>query len=128
MKKIFVLLMFALFSASAFADGKTLIVYFSLHKNQEHILTDADSGARTLWHGEIQGNNAILAQMIGGKIGGADIMSIEVEEKYDDDRYGKVVQKAKEEQQNRARVRLKTKVNTSGYDTIIMGYPIWWKV
>ncbi|QTQ10838.1 hypothetical protein HRI96_00695 [Treponema parvum] len=99
MKKIFVFLMLALFSASAFADGNTLIVYFSLYKNQEHILTDADSGAsRTLRYGEIQENNATLAQMISGKIGGADIVSIEVEEKYADDRYGKVVQKAKEEQ------------------------------
>ncbi len=127
MKKIFLILLLALISSLTFAEGKTLIVYFSLHKNQEHVLTDADSGAsRTLWHGEIQGNNAILAQVIASKIGGADIVKLEVEEKYDDDRYGKVVQKAKEEQQKKSRVDLKTKVNTRGYEKIIVGFPNWW--
>lgn len=134
MKKIFALILTAaLVSAlsintvAAETKSKTLIVYFSLHKNQEHILSDADSSAsRTLWHGEIHGNNDILAQLIAGKLGGADIIALETAEKYDDDRYGVVRQQAKTEQAKKTRVVLKTKVNARGYENIIIGYPNWW--
>ena len=83
-------------------DGKTLIVYFSWSNNTEK-----------------------MANYIHDKIGG-DIERIEPVEAYPED-YNETADKAKAERDNGDRPKFKElQFNPENYDTIFIGYPIWW--
>ena len=82
-------------------EGKTLIAYFS----------------RT-------GNTLTIASLINRKIGG-EIFKIEPVEAYSYD-YDETSQRAQQEKNSNARPELAKKIeNIEEYDTIFLGYPIW---
>lgn len=101
-------------ATSAFAQGKSksLVVYFSR--------ADENYGVGTI----SEGNTAILAKMIAQKTG-SDIFEIVPEKAYPKD-YRECTNVAKDEQRKNARPAYKGDIDTSAYDTIYIGYPIWW--
>lgn len=73
----------------------------------------------------MSGNTEAVANIIHDNVEG-DIIKLETVEKYPND-YDELVDYAQEEQQNNSRPELKTKINNiDNYDTIFLGYPIWW--
>ena len=71
------------------------------------------------------GNTQKLAKLISDKVGG-DFIRIETEKVYPTD-YNELVDDAKKEKENDDRPKLKTlNINLDDYDTIFIGYPIWW--
>ena len=83
-------------------NGKKLVVYFS------HT-----------------GNTETVANFIHEAVGG-DIIKLETEEEYTDN-YNDLLDIAQEEKNKNARPALKTQIdNIDEYDTIFLGYPIWW--
>jgi len=71
------------------------------------------------------GNTQKLAKFISDKVGG-DFIRIETEKVYPTD-YNELVDDAKKEKENDDRPKLKTlNINLDDYDTIFIGYPIWW--
>ena len=114
-KSIIVAALVALLAAtSAFAQGKSksLVVYFSR--------ADENYGVGTI----SEGNTAILAKMIASK-NGSEIFEIVPEKAYPKN-YRECTNVAKDEQRKNARPAYKGDIDTSGYDTIFIGYPIWW--
>lgn len=84
------------------SDGNILILYFSM-----------------------TGNTETVANFIHDEVGG-DIVKLETEETYPDD-YNDLLDVAQEEQSENARPELSTTIdNLDDYDTIFLGYPIWW--
>lgn len=108
-------------------DSKILIAYFSRAENIEtDDAVDATSSASlNPQNVGIEGNTKIVADMIHNEIGG-DVFSIQTEELYPAD-YEENVDLADEELDADARPALKTHIdNFDEYDTIFIGYPIWW--
>ena len=99
----------ALFAQS---KPKSLVVYFSR--------ADENYGVGNI----TEGNTAILAKMIAQKTG-SDIFEIVPEKAYPKD-YRECTNVAKDEQRKNARPAYKGDIDTSAYDTIYIGYPIWW--
>ena len=92
--------------------SKSLVVYFSR--------ADENYGVGNI----TEGNTAILAKMIAQKTG-SDIFEIVPEKAYPKS-YNECTTVAKEEQRKKARPAYKGEIDTSAYDTIYIGYPIWW--
>lgn len=89
-------------SEGASGDGKILVAYFSHSGNTKGIAEDIQ------------------------KKTGADIFEITTVNKYSSD-YNTVLDEAKAEQNDNARPELSSKVeNMEQYQTIIIGFPIWW--
>ncbi len=83
-------------------NGNVLVVYFSHTGNTENV-----------------------ANFIHEAVGG-DIVKLETEEPYTDN-YNDLLDIAQEEQRENARPLLSTQIdNIEDYDTIFLGYPIWW--
>ena len=83
-------------------NGNVLVVYFSHTGNTENV-----------------------ANFIHEAVGG-DIVKLETEEPYTDN-YNDLLDIAQEEQRENARPALSTKIDSiDQYDTIFLGYPIWW--
>lgn len=71
------------------------------------------------------GNTAAVAEEIREQIG-ADAFEIVPVEAYSDD-YDAVTEAAQEEQNNNARPEIRDRIdNLDQYDTVYVGYPIWW--
>lgn len=71
------------------------------------------------------GNTKQIADYISEKIGG-DVVRLETVRTYPSN-YDEMLDTAKEEQRNGGRPELKNKnINITNYDTIFLGYPIWW--
>lgn len=94
-------------------ESKVLVAYFSLAGEQYNV-------------GVIEeGNTAIVAKMIAEKTG-ADLFEIEPVNEYPGS-HKELVTVAQNEQRENARPKIKGKVeNIDDYDTIYIGYPIWW--
>ena len=93
-------------------DGKTLVVYFSRG--------DEEYGV-----GRVEpGNTEILAKEIVSRLG-ADEFKIVPAEKYPE-AYMDCVNLATKEKESNARPEYVDDIDTSSYDTIFLGYPIWW--
>lgn len=113
-------------SSSAEATGKTLIAYFTWAdntyvENPEDVDVDATTSASVL----PPGNVGLIASWLQEETG-ADLFSIQVEEKYSSD-YDECLDRASEESAQDARLALATHVeNMEQYDTIYLGYPNWW--
>jgi flavodoxin len=89
-------------AANAQSSHKILVAYFS-------------------W----SGNTKAVAEQIAKETGGT-LFEIKTSENYNM-AYKPLTELAKKEQQNKARPPLTTKVqNMSQYDTVFIGYPIWW--
>lgn len=118
MKKFLSLLFMAGFiftfgGGMASAQGKTLVVYFSRVGNEYGV-------------GNItKGNTKIVAEIIAQKTGG-DLFEIKPVKSYPTD-YKECTQVASKEKAAKARPEIVGKVeNFSQYDTIFVGYPIWY--
>ena len=95
-------------------SGKSLVVYFSRTGEQDKV-------------GVIEkGNTKIVAEMIAEKVG-ADTFEIVPKNDNYPMTFDALCDVAKEEQNNNARPEIKDTVKDfDTYDTIYLGYPIWW--
>lgn len=98
-----------------------LVVYFSVAENSE---VDAVSSASVMeWDGETVGIISVLANMIHQQVGG-DLYSIDTAVEYPSTT---IIDFAAEEQDRNDRPELLNHIeNLDDYDTIYIGYPIWW--
>lgn len=96
------------------ASGKSLVVYFSRTGEQDKV-------------GVIEkGNTKIVAVMIAEKTGAGTFEIVPKTDNYPMT-FDALCDVAKEEQNNNARPEIKDTVNDfDTYDTIYLGYPIWW--
>lgn len=96
------------------ASGKSLVVYFSRTGEQDKV-------------GVIEkGNTKIVAEMIAEKVG-AELFEIVPKNDTYPTTFDALCDVAKEEQTKNARPEIKDTVeNFDSYDTIYLGYPIWW--
>ena len=95
-------------------DKKVLVAYFSRTGEQYSV-------------GNItEGNTAIIAKMIANKTGG-DLFEIKVKNDNYPKGYTELTEYAKVEMNQNARPEIVGKVdNFEQYDTIFIGFPIWW--
>ena len=96
-------------------ETNTLVVYFSRIGEQYSV-------------GVIeQGNTAIVAEMIAEKTG-ADVFEITpAEDNYPTDNYDALTDIGLQEQKDNARPAIANEIeNFDDYNTIFLGYPIWW--
>jgi len=100
------------FLAAGGASAKSLVVYFSR--------TDENYSVGNI----SEGNTAIIAKMIAEKTG-SDTFEILPEKEYPKV-YKSCTEVAKDEQKKNARPAYKGDMDTSAYDTVYIGYPIWW--
>lgn len=108
------------------SSGKTLVVYFSTPVNKRSGEVDGISSAsRTAEGSAYKGNTEYIAELIA-KETKADLFEIVPKQAYSNV-YEAVRDKAEQEQEEDARPAIKNKIkNFSKYDTIYVGYPIWW--
>lgn len=107
--------------ASQQETPRNLVVYFSVAENSE---VDAVSSASVMeWDGETVGIISVLANMIHQQVGG-DLYSIDTAVEYPSTT---IIDFAAEEQDRNDRPELLNHIeNLDDYDTIYIGYPIWW--
>lgn len=105
---------------------KTLIAYFTAPVVERSGQLDGISSAsRTTNTKNYKGNTEYIAELIS-KETNADLFKIVPEKAYPNT-YEKILQRAEKEQKNDERPAIKNKIkNISQYDTIYVGYPIWW--
>lgn len=106
--------------------GKALVAYFSMPETTEpDNMTEDEANSTVVIDGEVLGNTQYVAMVIQENTG-ADIFRIEPEEPYTTDHEALVDTATKEKEQN-ARPAISTFIeNIEQYDTIFVGYPIWW--
>ena len=95
------------------------------------VITAAEHSAKQTEHSSVlivyyswSGNTRGIAQEIQ-KQTGADVFEITLQTPYSSD-YNTVLMQAQEDQHKLARPKINGTVDTSRYDTIIIGYPNWW--
>ena len=111
--------------ASNTADpSKTLIVYFG--QKEDHSGTDTVAGASIVVdNGKVFGNTEYVANIIKNSIGG-DLFEIKTEKPYPT-AHDPLIEYARKEEEDRTKPKLATHIpDISKYDTIFIGYPIWW--
>ena len=121
MKKLIALILTLVVTCGAvFAQGKTLIIYFTPANSDT---MDAVSAATP--HSENASSVEDLVNKISKKIK-ADVVKIVPKESYPLE-YSKTADKAKAEADKNARpaFTLDKSVNLKDYDTVFVGYPIW---
>lgn len=106
---------------------KILVAYFSLPESSDpNNMTEEGENSSIIIDGKVLGNNEYMAQLIKEEMN-ADIFRIEAKNEYDVSDHQKLIDYAKEEQNTNARPEIKEKItNFDEYDTIFIGYPIWW--
>lgn len=103
-------------------NNKVLIAYFSLPETTG----DAKEDSTIAINGETVGNTQYVANLIQKKLN-TDVFRIEPVKQYNISNHQELIDDAKEEQNNDARPEIKNKIsNFENYDTIFIGYPIWW--
>lgn len=95
------------------SGGKSIVIYFSRAGEQYGVGTIE------------KGNTEIIAEMIAEKTG-SDIFEIEPTDDRYDLSYNDLTDYAKQEQNDNARPEYKGGTDLSAYDTVYLGYPIWW--
>ena len=105
---------------------KPLVVYFTwLENSQVSHDTDAVSGASLLRaDGELMGSNRLIADMLTDMLS-CPKASIKVTGGKYPGTYSKTISVAGDELKEKARPSIE-KVDVSGYDSIILVYPLWW--
>lgn len=127
MKKwICLLLMLALMGAAMLVqaeENKALTVYFAVADNSE---VDAASSASVVkYDGAAMGKISALAKMIADETG-ADVVSLDVDSVYPQDIMA-VLDYAQDEQDRDHRPVILNQIeNFEQYDTVFVGYPLWW--
>lgn len=105
-------------------DKQTLDVSITDEQGKEAELNLNSDKILVIYFSET-GNTQKLAKLISDKVGG-DFVRIETEKVYPED-YDELVDDAKKEKDNNDRPKLKElNINLENYDTIFVGYPIWW--
>ena len=110
-KSLFIASLFA-FAATSSLSAKSLVLYFSRADENYKVGTIKE------------GNTAIIAKMIAAKTG-SDMFEIVPEKAYPKD-YQTCIDLAKDEQRKKVRPAYKGEFDTSGYDTVFIGWPVWW--
>jgi flavodoxin len=107
-------------------SNKSLVVYFSMPEtNDPKNMTKDEKNSTVIINGEVLGNTQYVAYIIKEQTG-SDLFRIEPETAYPID-HKRLVDMAKEERRNNRRPELKANVeNIDQYETIFLGYPIWW--
>jgi flavodoxin len=102
---------------------RILIAYFSMPETDG---VDAVSGAsRVVIDGRVSGNVEFVANIIQKNIGG-DLFAIRTARTYPGE-HNALTEAAQEEQRTNARPPLAAHIsNPQNYDTVFVGYPIWW--
>ena len=110
------------------AEGKTLVVYFSMPETTEpDNMTQEEDNSVVVIDGEVLGNTQYVAYVIQENTG-ADIFRIEPVTPYPTD-HDTLVDLAAQEQDDNARPAIKDSIeNPEQYDTVFVGYPIWWGI
>lgn len=104
-------------------NSDTLIVYFSVPEGGA--ADTVASASRVAVENEVVGNTELVAGWIQQLVNG-DVFAIETIESYPDD-HDALVDKADQEQEVNARPELANQLeNIEDYDTIFLGFPIWW--
>ena len=104
----------------ASGDGNILIIYFSAANR-----ADVDSVSSATPMGDASGTTGWMAELIQGEVGG-DIVKLTPASDYPKD-YDATADQAKQEADSGARPDyLPLDANPADYDTIFIGYPIWW--
>lgn len=104
-------------------NNETLIVYFSVPEGGA--ADTVASASRVVVENEVVGNTELVAGWIQQSVGGY-VFTIETIESYPDD-HDDLVDKADQEQEVNARPELANQLeNIEDYDTIFLGFPIWW--
>ena len=108
------------------SDSNTLVVYFSLPETTNpNNMTKEEDNSVVVINGEVLGNTQYMAYVIQQNTG-ADIFRIEPEIPYTTN-HSDLVDLAKEEQNENARPAISGSIeNFEDYDTVFIGYPIWW--
>jgi flavodoxin len=108
------------------SEGKILIAYFTLSATSETGRVDANSGASILVaEGNTVGQVQFAATLIQKHTGG-NLFAIQTVQSYPR-AVNPLLEFAKNEQDQNARPRLAARLeNLEQYDTIFLGYPIWW--
>lgn len=108
------------------ASGKNLVVYFSVPETTDpDNMTQEEDNSVVVIDGEVLGNTQYVAMVIAENIGG-ELFRIEPEIPYTTD-HDALVDLADRELEENARPALKANIeNLDDYDTIFVGYPIWW--
>lgn len=108
------------------SNGKSLVVYFSAPVQERSGQLDGISSASRTTKGKTyKGNTEYIAELIR-KETKADMFEIIPQKAYPNT-YDQMVKRAEQEQERDERPEIKNKVkNISQYDTIYVGYPIWW--
>ena len=107
-------------------EGRVLVVYFSMPEtsNPDNMTTEEDNSVVVI-DGQVLGNTQYIAQVIQQTTGG-DIFRIEPAEPYPTD-HRTLLDLAAEEQKNNTRPAIAAQIeNFADYDTVFVGYPIWW--
>lgn len=103
--------------------SKILVAYFTMPEDG----TDADAGASRVVtaDGDVQGNVEYFANIIAEETD-ADMFRIETVEQYPGD-HEPLVDQSADERDSGARPELASHIeNLDDYDTVFIGYPIWW--
>lgn len=103
-------------------DSKTLITYFSLPETEG----DATKDSTITVDGETLGNTEYVARLFQ-EATGADVFRIEDQVPYTIDNHNALIDYAKQKQTDDARPTISDTIdNFENYDTVFIGYPIWW--
>lgn len=107
-------------------NKKSLVVYFSIPETDDvsnGVTTDEENSIIVV-DGKVLGNTQYVAMLISEKIG-ADIYRIEPKIPYTKE-HSDLISQAKEEKSQNLRPKIKKPIsNFNDYDTIYVGYPIW---
>lgn len=108
------------------AESKILVSYFSVPEDVALNGVDAATGASLLLKdGILVGSNQYVAQLIQQQTG-ADIYRIEAPFEYPNT-HDPLLEFAQQEKRTNTRPAIKSAIpNFAQYDTIYVGYPIWW--
>ena len=103
-------------------ESKELILYFT---HPETDGTDTVAGAsRVVVNDKLYGNVEYIANVIHENTN-TDMVRIQTAQEYPGT-HAELVNYAADEQDSNARPKIITEINLSDYDTIYVGYPIWW--
>ena len=107
-------------------ESKVLVAYFSMPETTNpNNMTTEEANSTVVINGEVLGNTQYMAQVIQ-RTTNADIYRIEPQNPYPTD-HTTLVAQAREEQDQDTRPAIKDAVsNFDSYDTVFIGYPIWW--
>ncbi len=109
------------------SNNKSLVVYFSVPETDDanKKMTAEEENSAIVVDGKVLGNTQYVAQLIAEDTK-SDLYRIEPERSYTTNHQELVAQASKEQEEN-ARPKIKTSIkNFEQYETIYVGYPIWW--